>query len=290
MTLLGKYVIAGAVAALTAYYAVVLVLDLIKNRDKLKTEPGSTLLIACTAPVILFLATMGVSDIVLNTILFRKFDLVDDKRFPGTLITSGAIPLSVVAIIYLLSSEVDLRIVLTVAVCQALGASLGVRVVSGLNGAVVRKVIGAAMLLTAVFLILKLFGVGGTGGSLTTFPLYKLVICGVCAFIFGAVNMVGVGIKAPTMSLLLTLGLASGSVLPVIMTSCSFSAVFGGSQFVRRGLYQRKITLIDTTFGFIGVIAGVLLVINLNPKILQIIMLVITVYAGIEMLVSKKKA
>lgn len=286
---MGKYIIALAVAVLTAYYAVILVRDLIRHKKEIFSEPGSSLLISCTAPIVLFLASMGVSDIVLNTLLFKKCNLVDDRRFPGTLIASGAIPLSVVAIVYLLSAEVDLRIVLTVAVCQALGASLGVRVVSGLNGAVIKKAVGAAMLLTAVFLVMKLLGIGGKGGNLTSFPLGKLIICGVCAFVFGSINMVGVGIKAPTMSLLLTLGLASGSVLPVIMTSCSFAAVFGGSQFVKRGLYQRKITLLDTLFGFIGVIAGIFLVINLNPTVLQIIMLVITVYAGIEMLLPRKK-
>jgi len=285
-----KYIIAGLIGILALFYAVVLISDLIKNRGRIKDDPGSPLLIGIAGPIVLFLASMGVSDIVINTLFFKKCNIVDDKLLPGTLIASGTLPLAVVAIVYLLSSEVDLKIVLVVAICQAVGAALGVHIVAGLNGAVIKKAIGAAMLATAVFLFLKLVGVGTTGGALTTFPIGKLIFCGVCAFILGALNMLGMGIKAPTMSLLLTLGLASGSVLPVIMTACSFSAVSGGVQFVKRDLYHRKVTLLYSTAGFIGAILGIVFVVNLPATALQIIMLLITVYTGFDMLFSKKKA
>ena len=279
-----KYIIVGAITVMYVFFAYLLIRDLWKNRSSIKEEPGSLKLLAPVAPAVLFLATLGVSDIVVNTLFYNKCSLVDGKRFPGSLIVPGALPLGVVAIAYLINSSVDLKVVLTVAICQSLGAAFGVRLVAGMKGTVIKKIIGAAMLLTAVFLVLRLIGVGTTGGSLTTFPLGKLIFCGVCALLLGAFNMLGMGIKAPMMSLLLSLGLASSEVLAVILTACSFSAVSGGTQFIKRGLYQRRLALVYSTFGFIGIALGFLFVTNLSPVILQIIMLIITVYTGFDLL------
>jgi uncharacterized membrane protein YfcA len=285
-----KYIIVGVITVMYVFFAYLLFRDLWKNRASIKDEPGSLKLLGPVAPVVMFLATMGVSDIVVNTLFYNKCSLVDDKRLPGSLIVPGALPLGVVAIAYLITSSVDLKVVLTVAICQSLGAALGVRLVAGMQGTVIKKIIGTAMLLTAVFLLLKLVGIGTTGGSMTTFPLGKLIVCGVCALLLGAFNMLGMGIKAPMMSLLLTLGLASSEVLAVILTACSFSAVSGGVQFIRRGLYQRRIALVYSTFGFIGIALGFLFVMNLNPMVLQIILLVITVYTGFDLLIKRPKA
>ncbi len=287
---MAKYIIVGVITVMYVFFAYLLFRDLWKNRASIKDEPGSLKLLGPVAPVVMFLATMGVSDIVVNTLFYNKCSLVDDKRLPGSLIVPGALPLGVVAIAYLITSSVDLKVVLTVAICQSLGAALGVRLVAGMKGTVIKKIIGAAMLLTAVFLLLRLAGIGTTGGSLTTFPPGKLIICGVCALLLGAFNMLGMGIKAPMMSLLLTLGLASSEVLAVILTACSFSAVSGGVQFIRRGLYQRRIALVYSTFGFIGIALGFLFVMNLNPMVLQIILLVITVYTGFDLLIKHPKA
>ena len=85
--------------------------------------------------------------------------------------------------------------------------------------------------------------------------------------------MMGMGAKAPYMSLLLTLGLSAECVLPVIMTACTMSAVSGAIQYVKRDLYQRKLALIYSIFGFIGIAFGFVFVTHLNPTALQTIML-----------------
>jgi oligopeptide transport system permease protein len=63
------------IIALLALYAVVLIRDLMKNRGRIKTEPGNPLLIAFVSPVIMFIATLGIAvpGFVVATILMFSF-------------------------------------------------------------------------------------------------------------------------------------------------------------------------------------------------------------------------
>lgn len=279
-----KYGLLAVVVVLIATYTVVLFTDLWKNRETLTREPGNPALLCVTGPLILFLATLGISDFIINTLLFKKLRLVDDKRLPGTLVTCVGVPLGVVAIAHLMTTAVDLKLIATYMICQAAGSFIGVRAVSQLDGSRIKKVVGAAMLISAGFLVLRLFGVGGDGGTLTSLSVPKMIVCGVCAFFLGIGNMIGIGSKAPSLSLLLLMGLPASGALSVILSSCTAGGSLGSIQYVRKGLYQRKIALIYSTVGFIGIAAGFLLVMNLPQNVLQIVMIGISVYTGISML------
>ena len=282
-----KVGLAAVIGVMLAVFAAVLAADLLRHRKEVAAEPGKPLTLMIAAPVVMFFATMGISDFVMNTLFFKKCDLVDDKRLPGTLVGTGSLPLGIVAVAYLLSAEVDMRLTAVCMVGQSLGAWLGVGLVAGLDGRRIKKCVAWAMLASAVFLLLRLAGVGGEGGNLTTFPLPVLLLCGVCAFFLGVGNMLGMGAKAPYLSLLLTLGLSPACVLPVVMPSCTMSGISGGIRYIRRGLYQRKLTLVYSIAGFVGVAAGFVFVMNLPQTILQVVMLGITVYTGISMLREK---
>ena len=282
-----KFVAAGALLALNLLVAAALIRDLLAHREEVRREPGSPWVLGIFTPVILFFATMGVSDFVMNTLFLQKFRLVDAKRLPGTLLASATLPLCVTAVIYALSANVDFHLLALCVVCQGAGNFLGGRLVAGFDGSRVKRLVGLAMLVSAVFLLLRLLGVGGEGGGLTTLPPLKMAILAVCAFLLGVGNMIGMGAKAPYFSLLLTLGLSAGSVLPLVMIACAASGAFGGLQYIRRGLYQRKVALYESTLGFIGVAAGSALALNLPQTALQIVMLCITVYTGVSMLKKK---
>ena len=282
-----KYILTALVFIMIAVFAVVLAADLIRHRHELKDEPGDPRLLCVMAPIILLIATMGVSDFVMDTLFFKKCNLVDDKRLPGSLIAVGAIPLGIVGTAYLLSGQVDFKLVAVCMACQSVGTWIGAKTVSGWEGKRIKKAVAWAMLASAGFLLLRLAGIGGEGGSLTSFPLYKMVICGIVAAFLGFCSMFGMGAKAPYLSLLLMLGLSPSCVLPVVMPTCTVSGIVGGIQYVRKGLYQRKLALIYCTVGFIGIGAGFLFVLNLPEIVLQVIKLIITVYTGVSMLRKK---
>ena len=283
-----KYAVTALLVVILAVFTVTLIRDLIRHRAEIRQEPGSLRLLALACPVIYFFATMGVSDFVMNTLFLRKFHLVDDKRLPGTMLAASTLPLCATAVIYALTAEVNFVLLLICIVCQGTGNFVGARLVDGFDGRRIKRLVGVAMLVSAVFLLLRLLGVGGDGGTLTTLPPAKMAILGVCAFLLGVGNMIGMGAKSPYFSLLLTIGLSAGSVLPLVMIACAASGAMGGYQCVRRGLYQRKVALMESTLGFIGVAAGSALALNLPQTALQLIMMAITVYTGVSMLREQK--
>lgn len=282
------YALLALMAVGLAGFAVVLARDLLAHREEMKKEPGTVPGLSLMAAAVMFFASMGISDFVMNTLLFKKFKLVDDKRLPGTLVGTGTLPLGVVAAAYLLSAQVDLRLTLICMAGQSLGAWLGVGLVAGLDGRRIKKCVAWAMLLSAAFLLLRLAGVGGEGGTLAVFPLPRLLFCGVCAFLLGVGNMLGMGAKAPYLSLLLMLGLPPAGVLAVVMPACTASGISGGIRYIRQGLYQRKAVLVYSLAGFVGVAAGFLFVMNLPEKVLQTVMMAIMIYTGVSMLREKK--
>lgn len=267
-------------------FAIVLGRDLLRNREAIGKEPGRPAVIATLSPVIMFLASMGISDFVMNTLLYRKLKLVDDKRLPGTLVTASTLPLGIIAVGYILAANVDFRIVLVCMVAQTFGAILGVRIVSGFDGRLIKKIVAIAMLASAAFLVVRMIASGNENAVSTTFSTPKLVLTGVCAFLLGIGNMIGMGAKAPYLTLFLMLGLSADGVLAIIMPSCTMSSLFGGIQYIRKGLYQRKIALLSSVFGLIGIMAGFVFVSNVPQTALQIIMLAIAAYTGISMLLK----
>lgn len=277
----------AVMCALLCVVAAVLAVDLFKNREKIGEEPGNPVLIALVAPVVLFFASMGISDFAMDTLFFKKCRLVDDKRLPGTLVCASTLPLGAASAAYILTVEVDFWLVVMGMVMQSVGAWLGVGLVSRLDGRKVKTCVAWAMLISSVFLLLRLVGVGGNGGNLTTLPLPRLLVFGVAAFFLGMGSMMAMGAKAPAMSVLLLLGLSPACVLPVIMSSCTASGISGGIRYIRQGLYQRKVVLLYATFGFLGVGAGFLFVMNLPQAVLQIVMMGIMIYTGISMLREK---
>ncbi len=286
-----KYVIIAVLALVAVVYGIVLFYDLYRHRAEIKGEQGSTKLISIVSPIILFISSMGVSDMTMNSFFFNKCDLVDGKRLPGTLITCASLPLSIVALIFVANSSVDVTLVAMCMVLQTVGALIGVKLVSGMDGSAIKKYLGYVLLATAVVLIIKLIveSVSGDSNTETSFPLVKTIILGVFAFGFGVVNMLGMPTKAPYMALLLIMGMRADCILPIVMSACTCSSLMGSIEYVKKGIYQKKIALIYSTVGFIGVGLGSLCALQLPAIVLTVIMVLLTVYTGISLLRKKKK-
>ncbi len=284
-----KLILCVIIVAILAAFGLTLILDLYRHRNSLNDDPGSPLLCGALGAIVCFIGTFGVSDFVMNTLLFKKFKLVEDQKLAGALVTVCCLPMGFLAVSHLLSAPVDMKLIALCLALQSLGAIVGVRIMSGFNGAMIKKIIGVAMLASAIFLLIRLIGVDSSG-TLTSFSLPQMALVGACAFVLGMLNMMGMGTKAPWMSLLMTMGLASNCVLPVVMVCCTTSTTVGAIQYVRKGIYPRKLAFYYAIFGLLGTCAGFLFVSGLNQTVLQVIMLAITVYTGITLLVPKKNS
>ena len=207
---------------------------------------------------------------------------------PGTLLTAAVIPGAIISILYISGGLVAISTLLCCIIAQSLGAVIGGRIVSNMNGAAVKRTMAIALLLSTFVLVAKLLFGNASGGSLYGFSTGTLLWLTPVYFVFGIINAMGFGVKAISMALLLTLGLSADCVLPVVLSSCGVGCCCGAVQYVKSGYYQRKIALTSSIAGTSGVFIGASFVTALSTDVLQWIMMVIMLYTAITMLLPEK--
>ena len=173
-----------------------------------------------------------------------------------------------------------------------LGAVIGASIVSKWNLKKVRIALGAALIALAVVMVCKLLGVGPFGivGTATALTGVKLVIGVVANFVLGALMIVGLGLYAPCMALVLLLGMSADVAFPIMMGSCAFLMPSAGIKFVKEGKYNRASSLILSIFGVIGVLIACFIITSLPLTVLTWIVTAVMVICAIIFFKDASKA
>ncbi len=262
--------------------------DLTTHRRELSEEKGRGPVLAAISAAVYGCAAAGISDFPLNTFVFRKLQLVDDKRLPATLTSSYVLSGTVIALIYISGGGAEGKTLLLCVAFEAAGAVLGVHIVSRLNAASIRLVMGLAMLGSIVIILARMFAANGHAGLQEGLSGSQYLIALPILFLLGVLNMMGFGMKAPSITLLLMLGMSAMHTLTVVMAMACCGSITGGIQYVRGGNYQRKIVAAASAAGPVGAVMGSLLVSRLNPSVLQWILIGVLGYTSYTLLLPKR--
>ncbi len=281
------------VVAVNAAFAFVFVRDLIRHKAEVGGElfrnVPETLAQGVSSGVVFFLSTFGISDFAISTVLYRHMKWVEDAKLPGTLNTQCVIPVAVMALAYISSIEVELATLTLCIGAQVVGAYLGPRFVVRMDVTLIKKFIITGLLVAAALLLLGKFGLLPSGGREVGLHGWKLALLTVLSLIYGALNNVGIGSYALTMATVYALGLNPGVAFPIMMGACTFSVPVGSMQFVKFDRYSRKITLLTSTVGLVGVLIAVYIVKSLNVSMLQWVVAAVIVYAALSMMMELAK-
>ena len=128
------------------------------------------------------------------------------------------------------------------------------------------------------------------GGVAIALSNGKLLVAAACLIMYGAFNSLGIGSYTPTLVTLYALGLHPLAAFPIIMGASAFSVPLSSMQFIKYGLYSRKITLIAGVFGVIGACLGVHFVHTLDISKLQWLIVAILLYSSVSLLINELKA
>ncbi|MCH4178440.1 MAG: hypothetical protein LKF47_01055 [Megasphaera sp.] len=276
------------VTVIILWYSFVVIKNIRKTKDIMKKEKGSIPFYSVSLMVIMFFATFGISDTALAVSLYKFAKKVDDKIMPGTVITESMFPMVAMALAFLATIEVD---AVTLAVCiaaQSLGAYLGVRIIVGLDVHKIRYTMGLTLGCTALMIIFKLFFLGGESGSAIGLSSWRLMAAAAGFFIFGGLNMIGMGATVPNIAVLLLLGVDIKTVYPIVMAGNVISCGFGAYKFIESGQYTRK-AVIGSVAGIIGVLAAVQMVHSMDVFVLQILMILLLIYCSFSMFNTEYK-
>lgn len=253
--------------------------------DELKTENGNLVAIAITEFFVYFCSAFGFSDYVFNTAIYKKTGWVEDSLIPGTLVTAYSIPGIFIAIAYFSNGlQCELLTLILCVVTFTAGAIIGSHVATNLDVSKLKRVIGYAMIFSMIALIIKLIVSSGVAGIALGLKPWQFVIVLPCCFGLGILNMLGVPMKPPLMSLLLLLGLAPITTLTILMTISVPGPISGSINFFKTGKYKKKVFVCAATLGSIAAIIGGRFALNINTYVLTIVMLVAMAYVSYTML------
>lgn len=268
-------------------FAVMLIRDFMKHKEETFQEKGNNVFISIITAVIFFFSTFGVSDFALSTIIYRAKKLVSDKKIPGTVNAQCVIPVAAMALAYISVITVETKTLVVCIVAQVLGAFIGPRIVVKLPEQIIRRFIGAGLIIASFLVVAGKLGILPIGGEAVELTGVKLAGAAVLLFLFGALNNIGIGCYAPTMVSLYALGMSPAVTFPIMMGACTFSVATGSMQFVKFGEYSRKITLLSSIFGLVGVAAAVYIVKSLNLSMLMWVVAVVVFLAGLDIIVRE---
>jgi uncharacterized membrane protein YfcA len=274
-----------ALAIVAVSFAIFWFLEVRRRHQGQRMAPGPTdILIGFGTN---FLDTLGVGSYATTSSLFKLLHLVPDEQIPGTMNAGHAMPTVCEAIIYITLVQVDMVTLVAMILASCAGAWLGAGVVSRWPRRTVQIAMGVALILAAGFMLLSLLHVipNPSGETLGVSGL-KLGIAVVVNFILGSLMTLGIGLFAPCMILIATLGMSPVVAFPIMMGSCAFLMPVGSARFVREGSYNLKSALGLTLGGIPGVLVAAYIVRSLPLDYVKWLVVIVVLYTASMMLRS----
>lgn len=266
-----------------AVYGIVILSANVRNREVFRSENGRFSVLCILEGLVYFCATLGISDFLLNTLVFRQLNLDDDKKLPGTLCAACLVPGAVIAC-FLLQAEspVELRTLIPCAAAITAGSVAGSRFVGRLEGKVIKKALGYALIASMAVLIIRIALTRGTPGTLSGLSGGKLVFAVIFSFFWGGINMLGVPMKPAGTAMFLLLGVSPLNTLTLVLVMCCIGPFGGGIPVLRMGNYHHRQVCAAVTAGSLGAVLGSLLALSLNAVMLNVILLAVMLIAVIS--------
>ncbi len=272
-----------ALLAATAVFAVFLIKDCIDHKEEFTGAEVKTFVILGAIGLVTDLFdTLGIGCFATSQSAFKFTKTCEDEVMPGTLNVAHCIPVVSEALIFFGLIEVEPLTLVTMIAAAVIGAVAGATIVSKWSVKIVRIALGVALIIVAVIMTLQQisFGPFATSGDAIGLSGTKLVIGLVLNCLLGALMTIGVGLYAPCIALVSSLGMNVSAAFPIMMGSCAFLMPAAGIKFVKEGKYNRKAALMITIFGTVGVLIAAYIITSLPLSTLKWIVIAVMLYTA----------
>ncbi len=274
-------IILGILLLLGLYFAYVFIKDYRAHRQE--NTKVSTPLVGVLGFVTLFFDVLGIGNFATSTALFKLFKIIDDRKIPGTLNVCTSLPEVVSATFLITAIEVDPLTLVTMLVSSSAGAYFGASIISRFSVHKIRFTLSMALFATAIIMFCGLMGWMPGGGTATGLTGSNLVIANVGNFILGVLMTAGIGAYAPCMALIYFLGMSPLVAFPIMMGSCAFLMPVAGLKFIKEGAYDRKISMIISLSGILGVSVAAIFVKSIPLGVLKWVVIGVVLYTSATM-------
>lgn len=263
-------------------FSLVLIRDFLQHRNQL--EDVSWLKTGAIGFVVNFFDVLGIGAFAPQTALLKFTQQTEDRLLPGTLNVANTLAVLLQAIIFITVIKVEPVTLVLMLLSATAGAILGAGLVAKLAEQRIRRIMGFALLVTAVFMLARSMGWIQGGGTAIGLQGSKLVIAVVINFILGALMTVGIGLYAPCMALVFALGMSPQVAFPIMMGSCAFLMPMASIRFIREGAYNRKAAVGMAIPALVAVLIAAFIVKSLPIDTLRWVVIVVILYTAAVML------
>lgn len=270
--------------------AIVLFRDLWKKHKEGKFEEENIIKPIFTGFITNFLDTLGIGSFAPTVFLFKALrHNVTDKQIPATLNVADALPVLAEAIIFIQATQVEPITLVSLLFASAAGAYLGAGIVAKAEERKIQIFMGFALLVAAGFFIAGLVGIMPVGGKALGLHGVKLIVAIVIFFILGALMTAGIGLYAPSMVVVYTMGMSPAAAFPIMMGSCALLMPAASIKFIKEDTYAKKNTLAISIAGLVGVFIAAKFVKSLPLDKLKILVIIVVIVTAFMMLKSAFK-
>jgi uncharacterized membrane protein YfcA len=236
--------------------------------------------------VFAFFDTLGIGSFAPTTAVLKFQGKIADELIPGTLNVGLNMAACLEMAIFIKLIVIDPVLLMSTVLSAALGAWVGAGVVNRLPRPAIQLAMGAALLIAGcVFAATNLHLLPG-GGIAYTLTGWRLVVAIGVNFVLGALMSVGIGLYAPCMILVTTLGLHPLAAFPIMMGSCGLVQPTAALQFFRSGRFAFGTSIALTISSIPGVLIAAFVVKQLSLVWLRWLVVLVVIYAASTMLRS----
>lgn len=267
--------------------AIFLYRDIWKKHKDGKFEDENMIKPLFTGFITNFLDTLGIGSFAPTVFLFKALKHnVKDKEIPATLNAADALPVLAEAIVFIQATKVEPITLVSLLFAAALGAYLGAGVVAKAEERKIQIFMGFALLVAAGFFVAGMIGIMPVGGTALGLHGVKLIVAIIIFFILGALMTAGIGLYAPSMVVVYSMGMSPAAAFPIMMGSCALLMPAATVKFVKEDSYAKKNTLWISLGGLVGVFIAANFVKSLPLEKLKILVVIVVVVTAFMMLKS----
>ena len=262
-------------------FIIVLSMDYWKNRHHL--ESVSWIKTGLIGFLTNFFDVLGIGSYAPQTALLKFTKQTEDRVIPGTMTVANTLPVLIQAIIFINIIEVDPYTLITMLLSATGGAIIGAGVVSRMSVQKIRLAMGIALLVPAFFMLAGILEWIPEGGDALGLTGTKLVFAVIVNFALGAITTAGIGLYAPCMALVFSLGMSPAVAFPIMMGSCAFLMPPASIRFIKEKAFNRKAAIGMAIPGIIGVLIAAFFVKSLPIDTLRWVVVVVVLYTSFVM-------
>lgn len=265
-------------------YAIAILRITKDRKDDFNKTKGDLKVLGFWEVVLFFFVSLGLPDYVLHTILGKRMRIVTDEELPGTVVVCSIVPGSILGFLLLKSGDtIGLKTLLLCGIATALGSFLGSHMIGKMDGALIRRIMQIALILSLIFIIIRMIISSGASGTETELTGIKLAVVTALCFFIGIINMFGIPMKPTRTALFLISGLSPIAALTMVLVAGSLAPLSGGYEIIKSGKYQMKMAFSSVVFGTVGAVIGGLLAVSIPAIVLNIVLIAVMILAIVIM-------